>query len=284
MSLVTDVFDFVKTNPGVDGMKIQNHFLNNIVSESISELETQNAIKWTFTGYYPLKEELNEFNLSLDDCIDEIEKIIKDRKFKECPKCHVSAEGNDRITQIFGFRNDKGKVIPQSYCRKCRRNHGKGTQFQYTTDFVSVRKAKTLKDNINIEGIIIQKQINREFLPLSGCHKLSCTAFLVDDHDDSIKIRLWYKDVKRIKNGSRIRIMRAHTAKFLDETILTIDSKKGLLEVVYYGEREKSKNSFSFKPKPERFSFENCIVESSDDILKIDSTENISQRRDDLKF
>ena len=27
MSLVTDVFDYVKTNPGTDGINLQNHFL-----------------------------------------------------------------------------------------------------------------------------------------------------------------------------------------------------------------------------------------------------------------
>jgi len=60
----------------------------------------------------------------------------------------------------------------------------------------------------------------------------------------------------------------------------------GLLEVIYYSERQKSHKFFSFKPKtePDGFSFENCIIESSDDILKVDSPDNFEQKRDDLKF
>lgn len=69
MSLVTEVFDFVKTNPGVDGIQIQNHFSNTVVSDTISDLESRNAIKWTSRGYYTIKQQITELKLSLDDFI-----------------------------------------------------------------------------------------------------------------------------------------------------------------------------------------------------------------------
>lgn len=38
----------------------------------------------------------------------------------ECPKCHKTASGYDEITELFGWRVNKGKTIPQSYCKECR--------------------------------------------------------------------------------------------------------------------------------------------------------------------
>ena len=38
----------------------------------------------------------------------------------KCPKCEVEVEGLDHLEKYFGIRNNKGKRIPQSQCRKCR--------------------------------------------------------------------------------------------------------------------------------------------------------------------
>lgn len=38
----------------------------------------------------------------------------------ECPCCKVNVQGKDNIDQVFGYRKVRGKIIPQSYCRKCR--------------------------------------------------------------------------------------------------------------------------------------------------------------------
>jgi len=39
---------------------------------------------------------------------------------KECPKCGASADA-DSIELLFGFRKLRGNVVPQSWCRCCRR-------------------------------------------------------------------------------------------------------------------------------------------------------------------
>lgn len=46
----------------------------------------------------------------------------------ECPKCHKTASGLDGITELFGWRENKSKTIPQSYCRKCRAKKVKVTR------------------------------------------------------------------------------------------------------------------------------------------------------------
>lgn len=39
----------------------------------------------------------------------------------ECPCCGKKAKGRNEIERWFGYRDmGNGKVIPQSYCRKCR--------------------------------------------------------------------------------------------------------------------------------------------------------------------
>ena len=293
MSLVTDVFDYVKTNPGVDGMKIQNHCEDNTVSETISDLEEQHAIRWTRQGYYAIKQQITEMKLSLDDYIEELEKIIKDKISTTCPKCHVFADGRKQVEKIFGFRKSNGKIIPQSHCKKCRNykqkkcyNHkGRHDPLECTTDFISARVAKNRQKNINIEGTVSQKETCIEFLPFSGRHRRTCTAYLLDNDGYVIKIRLWGKDVSRVQNGSRIRLLRAYTTKYDAETTVSIGFK-GLLEVISFGDWKKPKKSHSFKPQiiPDQFSFENCIVDSTDDVLKIDIRGNFEQKRDDLKF
>ncbi|MDU4889425.1 MAG: hypothetical protein E6344_04520 [Clostridium sp.] len=44
--------------------------------------------------------------------------------YAECPCCGKTAKGEQEIEQEFGYRTmEKGKVIPQSYCRVCRSAH-----------------------------------------------------------------------------------------------------------------------------------------------------------------
>ena len=294
MSLVTDVFDYVKTNPGVDGIQIQNHFSNNVVSDSISDLEIRNAIRWTKQGYYVLTQQLEEIKLSLEDSLEQLEKYLKENISTTCPNCAKKAYGKTQIETLFGFRNDKGNIIPQSYCRPCRSKHTPMTSYnskhvshplERTTNFVSSKVAKTMKNNINIEGVVIHKETKKEFDWIDGHYRIFCTANLIDSNDNVVKIILWGDDVLRVKNGSRIKLLRGHTKMYDGETHISIFST-GLLEVTYYSERQKSKKSFSFKPitEPTKFGFENCIINSSDDILKIGSTDNFEQKRDDLKF
>ena len=126
MSLVTDVFDYVKTNPGTDGINLQNHFSNDNVSDALSNLESTNAIRWTNQGYVIIKQSVIDIRLSLDDLIEDVEEIIKEQILKTCPKCNVNTKGKQNIEEIFGYRKCSGKVIPQSYCRECRSHKMQG--------------------------------------------------------------------------------------------------------------------------------------------------------------
>jgi len=126
MSLVTDVFDYVKTNPGTDGINLQNHFSNDNVSDALSNLESTNAIRWTNQGYVIIKQSVIDMRLSLDDLIEDVEEIIKEQILKTCPKCNINTKGKQNIEEIFGYRKCSGKIIPQSYCRKCRCNKMQG--------------------------------------------------------------------------------------------------------------------------------------------------------------
>jgi superfamily II DNA or RNA helicase len=44
---------------------------------------------------------------------------------KQCPRCHIQSESKEKIEEVFGFRKSNGKIIPQSYCRKCRNEERK---------------------------------------------------------------------------------------------------------------------------------------------------------------
>lgn len=44
--------------------------------------------------------------------------------YAECPCCKITAKGEKEIQELFGYRNmGNDKIIPQSYCRKCRAAH-----------------------------------------------------------------------------------------------------------------------------------------------------------------
>ncbi len=42
-------------------------------------------------------------------------------EYAQCPCCGKTAYGKDNIEKKFGYRDmGDGRIIPQSYCRKCR--------------------------------------------------------------------------------------------------------------------------------------------------------------------
>jgi hypothetical protein len=164
MSLVSELFDFVKTNPGVNGMNIQNHFSNNTMSDSISELEEINAIRWTEQGYFITGQQITKTKLSLEGLIDEVEKIIKDRISTTCPKCKTHVNGKQSVEKIFGFRKSNGKIITQSYCRKCRGNKMQGEIIVNGKTIVSLgsnyHKWKAEQERKNVKLIVPEIQNN----------------------------------------------------------------------------------------------------------------------------
>jgi len=165
MSLVTEIFDYVKENPGINSVDLKRNFVNKVVSHCIGELEHKGAITCKGNTYYALIQEIQEITASLDDALDEAIQDLQNKdhekcKYKKCPKCNVSAEGEYFVDSIFGFRKINGKTIPQSHCRNCRSNKKielKDTTRQLDSTAIALNK----RSNINIEGIIIQKEIPR---------------------------------------------------------------------------------------------------------------------------
>lgn len=50
-------------------------------------------------------------------------------EWAECPRCKKRAEGKSEIDKLFGYRTmGDGKVIPQSHCRRCRKEELKQTR------------------------------------------------------------------------------------------------------------------------------------------------------------
>lgn len=44
---------------------------------------------------------------------------------KTCARCGVTAKGTNQIADKFGYRNNGGYFMPQSYCFDCRGDHHK---------------------------------------------------------------------------------------------------------------------------------------------------------------
>ncbi|MCR4945002.1 MAG: hypothetical protein K5986_11315 [Clostridium sp.] len=44
-------------------------------------------------------------------------------EWAKCPKCSKEANSLEQVEELFGYRNmGDGRVIPQSYCKECRRD------------------------------------------------------------------------------------------------------------------------------------------------------------------
>jgi len=253
MSLVQAVFNYVKQNPGISGIQIQNKIIDSSVSSSIQHLASNGSIYWKNEGYYAMKHDIESVKASFDDTIDAIARIVKDEILKECPRCHKSSQGEDEIRQRFGYRKNKGKTIPQSHCRKCRNKKSNSIvelHDQSNIIFHTAEQAKNMRYNINLEGIISEKEIPQIINSWKVGPANVCSAYLVDDYDDKIKITLWNEDIKRIKNGSRIRILNGYSTKYQDE-ISVSPGWKGKLEILYFGERERLQKFFTQYIKPE---------------------------------
>jgi len=273
MSLVQAVFNCVKQNPGISGIQIQNEFVDPLVSESIQHLESTESILWKNDGYYAIKNELKSIKDSMDDALDAISKIIQDQELKECPRCHKLAQGETEIRTKFGFRRSNGKIISQSHCRQCRSKKS-NLIIELPNELTNIvfhtaKQAKNMRSKINLEGIIIEKEIPRIAYSWNGPTKV-CSAKLIDNYDEKIKITLWGDDVNRIKNGSRIRILNGSTSKYFGEVSVS-PAYSGKLDVIYYGERERPKKFFTQKIKPEKFSnFDSISIIDEHDQEKFD--------------
>ena len=265
MSLVTDIFEYVKENPGINSVDLQRNFVNKVVSHCIAELEHKGAIACKGNTYYTIIQEIQEMTASLDDALNEAIQCLQNKdhekcKYKKCPKCGVSAEGEYFVDSIFGFRKINGKTIPQSHCRNCR-SHKKNELKDTTRQLDSIAIASNKRTNINIEGIIIQKEIPRTIITKFGKRVDVCCAYLVDDSDDKIKITFWGADTRRIKNGSRIRILNGISSNYSGEVSIS-SGFKGHMQVLSFGEKTPKKmRKLSVRHEENSYSLENSIID-----------------------
>jgi len=231
----------------------------------------------------------------VDEVINEITQFIKDNWLKECPRCHKSAQGEDDVNRKFGLRRSGGKIIPQSYCRKCRNTKSNSiVEFVESDNSIvlhSIKAAKNMLRGINLEGVIREKEIPKTVKTNYGGDISVCSAYLVGDNDDEIKISFWADDIRRVKNGSRIRVLNGHTSRFKGEISVSVGpGKYGSLQVIYYGERKKLKDKFTLKTPQEKYptNESNWILDADDirkyDYLDLQSSSDSEAKKQDSKF
>ena len=274
MSLVYDVLEFVNNNPGKTGLEIQNKITHPLVPASINELEGRGLITWENDGYFALAiKELKGFYYSLDDIIKSIEKIVQGKISAKCINCKFFAEGETDVRSFFGFRRTSGIIIPESYCRKCQtckvisipalfgnESSPKGEVIKHF-----VKEAKNMRYGIYIEGVVIRKESPRTVTLKDGRKTRVCSAFLIDDYDNQIKINLWSHDVDLVKNGHKIRINNGYTVSYREEVCVNA-GKYGHIQILHYGPNTRPRKSFKnkFAILEDKSSFDNYIIESSD--------------------
>ena len=91
--------------------------------------------------------------------------------------------------------------------------------------------------NINVQGLIQQKGVIKSLNTKYG-KKLVCDVYLVDE-TDKIKLVLWGRHIKKVKNGDIVSIQGAYTTTFRHETQLNVPEKNCKLEVILDDEAKK---------------------------------------------
>lgn len=273
MSLVVDILNYVKQNPGKNGKHIQDKFIDSLVAPTIQQLESKGLIKWENDGYRAvIIKELQNIHQSFDPVIKAIEEIIPQKISAKCINCKFFAESESEVERYFGFKRSGGYKAPSNYCRKCQNNKVisfltlLGRELSPTGPAVKhyVKNAKNMRHGIYIEGIVIRKEIPSTVELKDGGTIRVCSARLIDDYDDEINITLWSHDVDLIKNGQKIRINNGYTNRYRNEISVSV-GKFGHITILHYGPNEKPRKSFIQKLKSDfQFSFENYIITASD--------------------
>lgn len=45
---------------------------------------------------------------------------MADLSYAFCPSCTIESKGEANVEEVFGFRNNAGYIMVQSYCKQCR--------------------------------------------------------------------------------------------------------------------------------------------------------------------
>jgi len=139
-----------------------------------------------------------------------------------CPAC-----GKDISLEVAGKK--ESVIVPIPY-EKPFVKPSEPNKLSESIPMVNTERAKEMRTGINITGEIINKSSTRTINLKSGGTLDTCDAFLVDKFGE-IKIQLWGEDVKRVDNGSKVKITNGYTNTFKGEVSLT-KGKYGSLEII----------------------------------------------------
>lgn len=95
---------------------------------------------------------------------------------------------------------------------------------------VTISEAKNQRSDVNVEGVIADKEEPREVKTRYGTAKV-CNVYLTDD-DGRIKMSLWGDDIEKFNNGDRVRITGGYTNTFRNEVQLNVPKKNGKIEKI----------------------------------------------------
>ncbi len=225
--------------------------------------------------------------ISVEDAIDSVIDTIKSTFVKECPRCHLFVQGESHIERFFGWKKCDGSVIPQNFCRKCRSkkyNCHETHLFEYEQlTFHTIKQARKLKKNINVEGIISKKDFVQNIDLNNGETVKLCPAILTDQFNDEIEVFLWGHDVNRVKNYSKITMIDCFIHNYRGKIALSI-GKLGRVEVINEYKRKPSIHKTHADESLQTLSNDNWIVDKEDTTLSYLKTNLDDSKFNDLKF
>lgn len=95
---------------------------------------------------------------------------------------------------------------------------------------ISIKEAKSRRDNIDVEGTIEDLSEPRTVKTRYGEQQV-CDAY-ISDGNDRIKISLWEDNIKKVSNGDRVQVLGGYTSEFRNEIQLNVPRNNGEIKVV----------------------------------------------------
>ncbi len=95
---------------------------------------------------------------------------------------------------------------------------------------VNTEQAKTMRNGIDIQGVIVDKGDTRTVTKKAGGEIDICDAWLKDDKGE-LKLNIWGADIALIHNGTKVRFTNGYTNTFNGEVSL-VKGKYGQMEIL----------------------------------------------------
>ena len=95
---------------------------------------------------------------------------------------------------------------------------------------VNTEQAKTMRNGIDIQGVIVDKGDTRTVTKKAGGEIDICDAWLKDDKGE-LKLNIWGSDIALIHNGTKVRFTNGYTNTFNGEVSL-VKGKYGQMEIL----------------------------------------------------